>query len=160
MTVDFPTILWTLLNFAILFFLLKKFLFKPVTELMEKRTNDIQNDINSARLKLEEAEKTKNEYAATLSTAAAKREDIIQTAKDAAAKDAEEIIRQARFEADNIISKAKEAIEFEKQNALKDIRNEITSLAFAAASKILQKNVDTEANKKIVQNFLDEEGVA
>ena len=44
--------------------------------------------------------------------------------------------------------------------ALKDIRNEITSLAFAAASKILQKNVDTEANKKIVQNFLDEEGVA
>ena len=116
MTVDFPTILWTLLNFAILFFLLKKFLFKPVTELMEKRTNDIQNDINSARLKLEEAENTKNEYAATLSTAAAKREDIIQTAKDAAAKDAEEIIRQARFEADNIISKAREAIAFEKQN--------------------------------------------
>lgn len=154
------TIIWTLINFAILFLLLKKFLFKPVTELMEKRTNAIEEDISNARTKLQEAEKTKSEYETILNTAYSKREDILQAAKESATKESEEIIHQARKEAEGILNKAQEAIELEKQKALKEIRNEITSLAFAAASKILQKNVDTEANKKIVQNFLDEEGVA
>lgn len=154
------TIIWTLINFAILFLLLKKFLFKPVTELMEKRTNAIEEDISNARTKLQEAEKTKSEYETILSAAYSKREDIFQAARESATKESEEIIHQARKEAEGILNKAQEAIELEKQKALKEIRNEITSLAFAAASKILQKNVDTEANKKIVQNFLDEEGVA
>jgi len=56
--------------------------------------------------------------------------------------------------------KAKEEIEREKNEALKEIRNEVVSLALEAASKVLEANMDTEENRKLVNRFIDEQGVA
>ena len=148
-----------IINILILYFLLKKFLFKPVTEFMENRTKSIQNDLNDANNKVKEAENLKKQYEEMLKSAHSKANEIIQAARENANKEYEQILQQARQDAEEIIRRANESIELERQKVMKEMRNEITSLAFAAASKIVQKNMDTETNKKIIENFLDEEGV-
>jgi len=149
-----------MVNLLILYLLLKKFLFKPVTDFMENRTNSIQNDINTAKSKIAEAESIKKQYEEKLEAAYKEAEKIIAESKKKAEDEYERIIMQARKDAEEIMNKAYKAIEAERANILKNIRNEIITLAFAAASKILQKNMNTEENKRIVENFLNEEGVA
>lgn len=159
-SINLPHLLAVIINIAILFVCMKLFLFKPVTEFMEKRSNDIQKDIDDAKSELSNAEALKKQYEDMLKDARGKSDQIITDAKTRASQEYDQIIQQARKDAEGIIQKANQSIEIERQNVMKQIRNDITSLAFAAASRILQKNIDTEENKKVVEKFLDEEGVA
>lgn len=153
-------LIYTIINLLVLYVILKKFLFKPVTAMMEKREQLIADNIDSAKKQQEEAKKIKEDYETLLINAREEARQIVAEAKAHAQKEYDAILQKAQQDAQLHLEQAKKAIEEEKQNALKGAYNDIAKLSILAASKVCTKNIDTEANQKLVEEFLDEAGVA
>lgn len=148
------------LNLIILYMALRKLLFKRVTEFMENRTNSIKASLEDAENTRVEADGLKLQYQQLLNTAREKGDKIIEEARLKAEKESEGIIAAAREKSEGILAKAAEDIELERQQMLKDIRGHVAGLALAAASKVIEYNLDTDANRALVDRFIDEAGVA
>lgn len=155
-----PTFIFALINLVILYFILKKILFVPVTKFMENRTKGIENSIQSAEQKLANAEEMKKEYENQLETAKGQADVILKEARDRAAREYESLIAQARELSQQLMERAREDIENERQKMIKEVRNEVASLALSAASKIIEANMDNEKNRSLVEKFINEEGAA
>lgn len=150
----------TILNLLILFWILKSVLFKPVTEFMEKRTSSIRDMFESAQNDKEQSEAMKAELKQQLDKAVEEAEKIVNEAKARAEKQHEEILNKAKEEAKAIVDKARKDIEVDRKSMMDELRGQIAGIALAAASKVIQKNLDTEANKKLIDQFIDEVGAA
>lgn len=150
----------TIANLLILFFVLKKLLFKPVTEFMEKRANNIKEMFETAQSNKEQSENTKAELKQQLDKAVEEADKIINEAKARAEKQYEEILNKAKEDAKAIVEKAQREIEIERKTMLDDLKAQIAGIALAAATKVIQKNMDTDTNKKLVEQFIDEVGAA
>jgi len=155
-----PTFIFAIINLIVLYLILKRFLFKPVTEFMEKRAKSIQDGFDNAEKLKNEALKVKAEYEEKIRQAHVEAEKIISDAHKKAEQDYETVIKEAKIEADRLLENSRREIELERQYMIKEMRNEIASLALAAASKVLEEQVDAEKNREIVNKFLDEAGVA
>lgn len=160
LSIHLPTFIFAIINLGILYWFLKKVLFGPVTKFMENRTKRIANSIQTAEQKLAEAETMKESYENQLQNAKEKADAILKEARDRAAREYEELIARAKEESQEIIDRTRADIEGERQQMLKEVRNEVASLALAAASKIIEANMDNEKNRKLVEKFINEEGAA
>jgi F-type H+-transporting ATPase subunit b len=148
------------LNLIILYVVLRKILFKPVNEFMEKRTQSIRNSIDDAEAMKKEAYALKQEYEEQLRAA---KSDVARMMNEAAARAEKEqarLIEEARKDAEALVERAREKMSYEREQMLKEVRNQVASLALAAASKIVEENMDTERNRALVDRFIDEAGVA
>lgn len=148
------------LNLIILYVVLRKILFKPVTEFMENRTKSIKDSIESAEKAKSEAEDLKRKYDEQLKTARTEGQKLIDDARARAGTEHERLVAEAKAEAEKILAQAREEIERERKEMLKDIRGQVAGLALAAASKVIEANMDTESNKALVDRFIDEAGAA
>lgn len=155
-----PTFIFSLINLGILYWALKKVLFKPVTEFMENRTKNIEDNIQNAKQKNAEADKLKKDYEDQLHTAKGQVDSLIKEARERATKEYDGILAQAKADSQAMLDRARADIENERQQMIKSIKNEVASLALAAASKVIEANMDTDKNRAIVEKFIDEEGAA
>ncbi len=155
---DVWSIIWSIANILILYILLRIFLFKPVNRIMDERTKNIQNDIDTAKKSREEAEAIKQQYTDELSNARKEAQDIIMKAHDDAEAEKSAIIERSKTEADKIIADAGKAAETERKRVIEQAQSQIADLAIEAASKIVGANVDDEKNRRIVDDFLADEG--
>ena len=141
------TISWELLfqiiNTVILFLVLKKLLFKPVLNIIEKRENMIQDDLATGAKAKNEGIALKKEY-----------EEKVSLAKE----EGKEIIKQA--EASSLKSKATKEIAQQKEQAIAEIRNDISDIAILAASKVLEEDIDKSKHEDLIQKFIKEVGEA
>ncbi|MCC8135921.1 MAG: F0F1 ATP synthase subunit B [Ruminococcus sp.] len=156
--IDIWNFIWAIVNIAILFVVLRIFLFKPINKIMDERTKSIQNDIDSAQKSREEAEELKTEYTQTLADAKAEAQQIIVKAREEASAAKQEMISSSEEEARQIIDTANKTIENERKRAMQEAQSHVADLAIAAASKIIGENVDDEKNRRLVDDFLAEEG--
>ena len=148
------------INLLVLYLFLKKFLFKPVTAFMEKRTATIKESLTNAETVKLEAHELKQKYEDQLRSAKVEVEKIMNDAVIRANKEHDAIVDAAELKAAGIIENANKEIERNKLSVLKDIKNQVSSLALAAASKVIEVNMDTAANRAIVDKFINEEGAA
>lgn len=153
-------ILWTVLNLLILFILLRIFLFKPVLNMMDKRKKMVEDSLADAAKKQEEAEKLKAQYENALSSAKKEAGEIVATAQKEANDEHEKIVADARKEAQQMLSQASQTIEQEKKKSLEDAQSEIADIAMSAAEKLVGRSLDDEANRKLLDTFLQEEGAS
>ncbi len=151
-------ILWTVINLLVFFLLLRRFLFKPVTKIIDEREAKIRSDIENAEKKLAEAETTKAEYDGRLAAADEEAGKIIATAKKRAEKQGEEIVAGAEEEAAELLAGARKTIERERGEAVEAAREEIAELAVMAASQVLARNIDEKSNKEFARQILAEVG--
>ena len=148
------------LNLIILYIVLRKLLFKPVTEFMEKRTNSIKNSLEDAAKQKAEAAEMKRSYEEQLKGAKAEGERIVSEAVLKAGREHDKLVVEARKEAESILARAREEIEHERVQMIKDVRGQVAGLALAAASKVIEANMDNESNRVLVDKFIDEAGAA
>ena len=153
-------IIWAIVNITILFFLMKKFLFGPITEIMEKRTKAIEDSFETAKSRNEEAEHLKMQYEEALSHAKAEAEEIVKEARARANDVYNRTVKAAEQEAVKVIENANQAIEMERKKTIEGIESEIVGLTMAAASKVLEKSIDEDVNKQLVDDFLAEVGAS
>lgn len=152
------SVVYNIINIIVLFLLLKKFLFKPVTDIMEKRKALIEDAMKDADNSKNEAAQLKNQYENALKDAKTEAMSIVKDAKVRAEAEYERKIELADKDAKTIIENAGKAVELEKEKAVRSAKSEIASLALAAASKIVEKETDNESNKKLLDEFLSEAG--
>ncbi|MFP4456777.1 MAG: F0F1 ATP synthase subunit B [Clostridia bacterium] len=155
MDIDIRNIIFQIINTLILFFVLRKIFFKPVTKFLDERQNTIKNKIDRTEEDLKEAAKLKEEYEQKLREARQEALSIMDSASSQGEKKREEIISQARTEAERIKEKASAEIESEKEQALTYLRDHLAELATSAASVVLEKSLDTESQAHLVDSFLE-----
>lgn len=154
------TFFFQIANTLILFLFLKKFLFKPVTEFMTAREEEISGSYKDAEEKNEEADKIKSEYLEKISKAEEEGRTIVKEASKRAEKRAEEIVKDAEHEVSSMRDKAKLDIEREKTKAVNALKDDIAGLAIMAATKVVEKDLKEEEHKDLINKFIDEVGDA
>ena len=156
--VNFWTALFVLLNFLLLFFVAKKFLFKPVKDMIDSRQQEINDMYAEADAAKANAEAMETEYKSRLATAQETSDTLVKEAMARGKNREEEIIRQANREADAIREKAAQDIAREKAKALNDAKDEISSIALEIAGKVIGESMDDTKQQKLVDSFLAELG--
>lgn len=151
-------VIFQIINIIVFFLLLKKFLFKPVTDIMEKRENLIRSSMEEAEDTRKKANELKAEYQAQLDGAKDEAAAIVKEAKARGEKEYELMLANAGKDAQKLINDAQESARLEREKAVKGARGEIAALAIAAASKVAEKNIKAEDNKKLIDDFLSEAG--
>lgn len=151
------TFVFGLISLLVLYWVLKKILWKPVTKFMEDRTANIQNEIEKADQKNIEADALKEQYQLSLTNVQKESIDIIEQARQKAQIQSQEIMNAAVKEAEAYKANAREDMIKERDALLASLHNEITSLALAAASKVIEENMDFEKNRKLVNAIIAEE---
>jgi F-type H+-transporting ATPase subunit b len=145
---------WTLLIFLVLFFVLSRYAFKPITAAVEKREKALENAIAEAKADREAAAKLLAEHRAQLEGARAEAQKMIVEGRQVGEKVRSEMIEETRSQQQEMLDRARREIEAEKVRAIADLRREAVDLAIAGASKVIEKNLDDTSNRKIVESFL------
>lgn len=149
--------LWTLIAFLIVFFILRKFAWKPILNMLQQRETKIANSIASAeKVKLEMAAmQSKNE--AELAAAIEQRSTLLKEAKEAKDKMINEAKEKAKEEAAKILADAQFQIEQQKNRAMTEVKNQIGQLTVGVAEKVLRKKLDNEpAQQEFIKTLANE----
>lgn len=152
------TALFTLANTVTLFLVMKKFLFKPVLNMIEERQQEIDTMYSQADTAKADAEAMQAEYRQKLSVAAETSERMVKEAVVRGQNREEEIIRQANREAAAIMDKANADIAQEKKKAINEAKDEISVIAMAIAGKVVGRALTAEDQVQLVDSFIDELG--
>lgn len=155
---EFGKFAWQIVNFLILLFLLKKFAYKPVLNMLDERKKSIEDAISNAEKAKNDAESMRKEYESRLAEAKQEAQAIIEKANKLAEETKTEIITSAQNEAAKAIQKAQEEIAREKEQAIAALRDEVAVLAVMAAGKVIGKSITVEDHKKLVSEFVAEAG--
>ncbi len=155
---------WTLiaqiLNLFLQAFLIKKFLFKPIREILEKRKAMADAQISDAEKAKEEALTMKAEYEQNMAQAREKANDILANAQKTASAQSEEILQEANLQAKAIKAKAESDIAQERKKAVNDIKNEIGSMAMDIAGKVIEREISEEDHRKLIDEYIQNVGEA
>jgi len=150
------TMLWQLLNFFILLFLLRKYLYNPIKDILDKRAAQINGDLDDADARREEAEELKAKYEQKLKDARSDAQEIVDNAESRANKKAKDIINQAEARAEKLKAKKLEEIEQAKKEAAAVLRDEIADYTILAANKLIQEQLDQEKHQQMIMDFIDD----
>lgn len=143
-----------ILNFIILFVLLRLLLYKPVLGMLESRKQKIQESLDYAeRVKGDAAEQQK-EFDRKLEEARREAQVAATAAAQVGEKEREAILAQARDDARKMIEQAKGQIEYERKQMMSDLREEVVRLSLLAAQKVVSTSLDDKTHRQLVSDFL------
>lgn len=148
----------TLTATLILFYGLRKLLYKPVSKMLNDRKEKIQQNIDGADSLKEEARKLKEEYELKISQAKKESQEIIEAGRKRGEELKEIIISEAKEEANSILERAKKEIAQEKEKALLDIKAQSAEMALLIASKVIEENLSLDKQQQLINKFVDEVG--
>jgi len=151
---DIGTLFWMLFFFGIIFYILKKFAWKPILNSLRSREQTIEEALQSAdKVKLEMV-KLKSDNEKILTEARQERDQLMREArviKERIIADAQE---QAQVEAKKIIESARQAIENEKKGAVNEIKSQIANLSVLIAEKIIKEKLNDSKQTDLIENLL------
>ncbi|AME07116.1 F0F1 ATP synthase subunit B [Bacillus siamensis] len=151
-------ILFQLLAMLVLLALLKKFALGPLLNIMKQREDHITGEITSAEERNKEAQKLIEEQRVLLKEAKQESQSLIENAKKLGEKQKEDIIQAARAESERLKEAARTEIVKEKEQAVSALREQVASLSVLIASKVIEKELDEQAQEKLIQDYLKEVG--
>tara|TARA_B110000046_G_scaffold119060_1_gene125706 strand:+ start:417 stop:911 length:495 start_codon:yes stop_codon:yes gene_type:complete len=156
-TPDVGLLFWTFISFAILFFVLKKFAWKPIVGTVNDREQSIKDALASAENAKKEMQNLTADNERILKEARAEREMMIKEARDLKTKMISDAKEETKATTDKMIIQAQEAIENEKKSAMADLKNQVASLSVEIAEKIIKGELSNKDKQlKIVEDMLGE----
>ncbi len=158
LNINFFTALFTLANTVLLFAVLKKFLFRPVMDMITARQQEIDDLYAAADDARRAAQTLEEEYRQKMDSAAQTGERVVQAAVARGQSREEEIVRQANAEADAIVKKAQADAAQEKKKAINDAKNEISAIAMDIAGKVVGHALKEEDQTALVDRFIEKLG--
>jgi F-type H+-transporting ATPase subunit b len=148
------SILFHTINFLILLFILQRFLYKPVMTMLDERSEKIRESVEAAeRMRLETA-RADQERAEALRQARREAEELVTRAMQEADRIRSESRQVAQEEAQRIIARAEQEANAERQQAMQELRAQVADLAILAAERVIARNLDSQANRVLVEQFL------
>ena len=147
--------LWTIVTFLIVLAILKWKAWGPLINALDKREEDIREALASAEKARQDAEKASSEYEDMMRKAQAKAQQIVSEGKAAGERVKNDIQSAANDKANEIIEKAKAQIDAERRKAIQEIKSSVVNLSMEAAARVIEKNLDSDDNRKLVDQALE-----
>jgi F-type H+-transporting ATPase subunit b len=154
MSLQLNLMFWTLGIFIILYILLRKFAFGPITAAVEAREKALEDAIESAKRDRDAAAKLLAEHQAKIDAARGEAQKLIADGRAVAEKMRADLLEQTRREQQDMLERARREIASEKDRAIAQLRREAVDLALAGASKVIEQNLETEKNRQLVERYL------
>lgn len=154
--VDFGLAVWTLLTFVTLLVVLAKFAWTPLMAALDAREKRIQGDIDEAKRQRDEAEALIAEYREQLADGRRQAQALVAESREAAEQLRKDLEAKAREESRVILANARREIERERDAAVDAVRREAVEVAMAAASRLLDERLDSERDRKLVTDYIDD----
>ncbi len=151
-------ILISLANLLIIFLILKKFLFKPVTKMLKQRQAAVDEQYDAAEKAQREAEQQRDAYAEKMMNADREADQLLQQTAQEADRKGEKIVAAAQEKADNLLKQAQAEIELDRKKATASMREEMVTISTALAEKMLQREIRTEDHRALIASFMQEIG--
>lgn len=149
------TLLFQFLNFFILVAVLAKFAYKPMLKVLEERRNKISSDLNGAEQSRLAAERLKADYEKQLQTARTEAQAIIDKAVKQAEAEGRVQLEAIRQQIAREKEMAHAEMVSEREAAVREMRKEVVSLSLAVAEKLLEKNMNTDMNSKLIKECME-----
>ncbi len=157
-SVNLWQILVSLANLLILFLLMKKFLYKPVTSVLEKRRADIEGDYAAADEAKRTALASKAEYEEKLSHAETLADEMRKSAADEAKRHGERLVAEAREKADGMVRAAEAQIELDRKKAQSEMKREIADVSTRLAEKLIERELNADTHRDLIDSVIGEIG--
>ncbi len=141
-------IVWTLIAFGIVFFILKKYAWKPILKSLDEREKNISESILSAENVKREMASLKSENETLLAKAREERAGMLKEAKETRDRMINDAKEQAKIETNKIIADAQAAIEQQKLAAITDLKNQVGTLVIEVSEKILRKELNNKEEQE------------
>lgn len=154
-SVNIWSIVFSLCNLLIIFLIIKRFLFKPIKDVIAKRNEEIERSYADAETALTSANESKLLYESKLSSSKAEAEEIIRSANEKASKLQKELIDEAKAKAEIAIARADEQIALEKKKAENEIRTQIAEVSVVIAEQLIDREINEKDHEKLINDMID-----
>lgn len=152
--IDLKLFLAQLINFAIIFFVLYKFAFKPIAKIMQERTDTIEKSLNDAKEVEQKLAETNVEQTRILNEAKKEALAIVENANQSAEANKQKLIEKTKEEVAVIINGEKAKIAQEKEESLKELKQEIAGLVVLAVEKVVKEKMDSGKDKEMIEDII------
>jgi F-type H+-transporting ATPase subunit b len=147
-------IVWTWIVFIALFLVLRRWAWPALVRATEERERRIQKQVEEAERLNAEARRLLDEHKALVAGARAEAQDIVARAKTVAQKERDALLAKGHEEQERLLERARREIAEERDKAVQALRREAVELSIAAASRVVAANLDSEANRRLVTEYL------
>lgn len=157
LTPEIGLLFWMIVAFGVVFFVLAKFGFPIITQMVDNRKKYIDESLDAARQANEKLAKIQEESAAMLKQAQEKQSQILAEAMEMRKQIVEKAQAEATTAGQKILEEAKQQIQIEKEDAIRDIRRQVGELSVQVAEKVLRQSLATDKDQMaMIDRMLDE----
>ena len=149
------TLFFTIINILVLYFILKKLLFKRVTNFMDNRTNKIDEALKMADEAKSKLATMEEEHHKKLKEIKNEGSLLMKDYEKKANEEYNSIIEKAKKESELLVKNTREELETEKEQLVSELKEDIISLVLETSEKVLEKNIDDKDNRKLIQDLID-----
>jgi F-type H+-transporting ATPase subunit b len=154
LSIDPAVLVLQIVGFVILFLLLRRYLFRPLLGVMEQREKDIAEGLEAGERARAELARLDEERESVLGKAREQGRELVRGLVVEGEEARERIVREAREEAGGIRQRARETVEFEREEAMIALRQEVVDLALLAASRAVLADLDEEKHRQAIDEFI------
>ena len=151
------TLFFTIINILVLYFILKKLLFKPVTNFMDNRTNKIDEALKMAAEAKSKLASMEDEHQRRLKEIKDEGSLLIKDYEKKATEEYTSIIEKAKEESAIMLKNTRAELETEKEQLMSNLKEEVVTLVLETSEKVLDRNVNSEDNRKFIQDLIKED---
>ena len=151
-------LVFTIINLLVLYLLMKKFLFGPIIKVMDVRKAMIDQQFAGAKEQEDQAKALKEQYEGALKSAREESFQIMEQARKEAKAQADKTVEDTQAKVSAMLAKAQEDINTERENAMRQMKDDVASLAMEAAGKIIGKNSGADQDLSLYDQFIEKAG--
>jgi F-type H+-transporting ATPase subunit b len=148
--------IWTVVMFFITLYILKRYVFGPLAAAIEKRRTQIEHSIQEAESNRDEAVRLLDEYRTQLVTARKEADELRDRGRRDGERERASIVTSAEGQRDRILTDTQQQVEAQSQAALASVRDDVASIALAAAEKVTRKTLTDDDHRRLVEDALKE----
>ncbi len=156
--IEWGTMLFQIVILLVLLWIVAKFAIGPAMKVLEKRQQQIENQISTAEKNRAEAETLLKEQKQALQQAREEAHQIIERAKKQSELEAKEILEAAQKRSERMLEEARAEITREKDKAVAELRDQVASLSVMLAAKVIEKELDQSQQQEVIDQFMEQVG--
>ena len=154
--ISLPTLVAQIINFAILLGLLYLVAYKPIMRMLDERTRKVKESMEQTELIKQQAERAEEEVKKQIEAAGREGQEVIARAVRTGEEIGQKAQQEARQDAESLIARARVEIQRERDEAIDEVRKEFADLTILAAGKVIDRSLDKEAHRQLIDKVLKE----
>ena len=154
--INLPTLIAQIINFAILLGLLYLVAYKPVMRILDERSRKVKESMEQTELIKQQAEQAEEEVKKQLEAAGREGQEIVARAVRSGEEVRQKAQQEAKQDAESLIARAQGEIQRERDEAIGELRKEFADLSILAAGQVIDRSLDKEAHRQLIDEVLKE----